>query len=235
MVVAIRLIQLLLAVAILGPSAYTHLRDPDRGRHKRPGPLHDAPEFALVTVVISIWLVCAHTCSPRAYNYWATGLIFAAGTVCRSLRSSYGFCDNYKVFGGVVAGIARLGAVEFLLFFIAWVTDAVVSYRHRRSGGRARARRVAAGGSGTAPYQLQMQSRTKTDYDAVSQQGIPLNQHATAYHPQRQTVYPKAQHWAPAYGQHLRPDACASSSGGLSRACASSSPACGSLPPDLLS
>ncbi|KAK8927521.1 hypothetical protein VCV18_004000 [Metarhizium anisopliae] len=209
MVVAIRLIQLLLAVAILGPSAYTHLRDPDRGRHKRPGPLHDAPEF--------------------------TGLIFAAGTVCRSLRSSYGFCDNYKVFGGVVAGIARLGAVEFLLFFIAWVTDAVVSYRHRRSGGRARARRVAAGGSGTAPYQLQMQSRTKTDYDAVSQQGIPLNQHATAYHPQRQTFYPKAQHWAPAYGQHLRPDACASSSGGLSRACASSSPACGSLPPDLLS
>lgn len=87
-----------------------------------------------MTVVVSIWLVCAHTCSPRAYNYWAalffdlylylfglttfslgatwTGLIFAADTVRRSLRSSYGFCDNYKVFGGVVAGIARLGAIE---------------------------------------------------------------------------------------------------------------------------
>ncbi|KHO11010.1 Transcription factor, fungi [Metarhizium robertsii ARSEF 23] len=182
MVVAIRFIQLFLVVAILGPSAYTHLRNPDRGRHQRPGPLRDVPEFALVTVVISIWLALSVQLLGRPLfglttfslsAAWA-GLIFAAGTVRRSLRSSYGFCDNYKVFGGVVAGIARLGAIEFsLLFFIAWVTGAVVSYRHRRSGCRARARRVAAAGSGTAPYQLQMQPRTKTDYHAVSQQVSP--------------------------------------------------------------
>ncbi|QLI69114.1 uncharacterized protein G6M90_00g058560 [Metarhizium brunneum] len=218
MVVAIRLIQLLLAVAILGPSAYTHLCNPDRGRPRDRRRQHLAclrahllaPRVQLLGRPLLRPLPVPLRANITTFSLGATwtGLIFAADTVRRSLRSSYGFCDNYKVFGGVVAGIARLGAIEFLLFFIAWVTDAVVSYRHRRGGGRARARRVAAAGSGTAPYQLQMQ---------------------------RRTFYPKAQHWAPAYGQHLRPDACASSSRGLSRARASSSPACGSLPPDLLS
>ncbi|KAG8422329.1 hypothetical protein J3459_010480 [Metarhizium acridum] len=258
------------------PVGLHHLRNPNGRRYQRPGPLYGASDSvrlfflflffffffqnnkyqhnllrspspqALVTIIVSIWLVCAHTCSPRAYNYWAAlffdlylyifwpatfslaavwaGLIFAAGTVRRSGRSPYSFCDdhfdkyddaahyskycaggsnvygaNHKVFGGVVAGIAGLGAIEFLLFFISWVTDAVVIYRHRRSGGRARAGRA---GSGTAPYQLQMQPQTGTDYHAVPQQGIPFNQRQTAYHPQQQqqqqqTFYPQAQHSAP--------------------------------------
>ncbi|EXU99969.1 hypothetical protein X797_006761 [Metarhizium robertsii] len=134
--------------------------------------------FAIIWLALSVQLLGRPLFGLTTFSLsaaWA-GLIFAAGTVRRSLRSSYGFCDNYKVFGGVVAGIARLGAIELyvsLLFFIAWVTGAVVSYRHRRSGCRARARRVAAAGSGTAPYQLQMQPRTKTDYHAVSQQVSP--------------------------------------------------------------
>lgn len=113
-----------------------------------------------MTVIISIWLISAHTCSPRAFNYWAvlffdlylyifwlttfslaaawSVVIFGAGYSLNHKRKSYAFCDNYfdnyddvgyynkycvgnggfnygvnyKVFGGVVAGIAGLGAIE---------------------------------------------------------------------------------------------------------------------------
>ncbi|KAK2590124.1 hypothetical protein QQS21_012192, partial [Conoideocrella luteorostrata] len=232
---------------------------------------------ALITIIISIWLICAHTCAPRAYNYWANlffdlylyifwlttfslaavwaGLIFAAGHIGGSSSSGsykYAFCEDYfdhytdvsyynkyclgssgssssssrsnirylhnvnaKVFGGVVAAIAGLGAIEFLLFFISWVTDAVVIYRHRRDGGHNRpGRRAAAAGSVAAPYQVpvQMQPQVKTDtgYHAVPQQGIPFAQQDTAYNPhqmysapqgyapqgypqQQQSLYPQAQ------------------------------------------
>lgn len=79
-----------------------------------------AIRFIQLFFVISIWLALSVQLLGRPLfgltsfslaAAWA-GPIFAADTVRRSLRSSYGFCDNYKVFGGVVAGIACLGAVE---------------------------------------------------------------------------------------------------------------------------
>ncbi|OAQ66849.1 membrane-associating domain-containing protein [Pochonia chlamydosporia 170] len=244
--VTIRYLQLFLAIAILGLSAYTIYATRAAAATNGLGLFS-----ALVTVIISIWLICAHTCSPGAYNYWANlfwdlylyifwlttfslaavwaGLIFAADSIYHTKRKSYSFCDNYfdnyddvgyynkyckgnggyfygvdyKVFGGVVAGIAGLGAIEFLLFFIAWVTDAVVIYRHRRDGGHARKGRAIAG-SAAAPYQVQMQPQVKSDYHAVPQQGIPFTQQETAYHPQgmynppqQQPFYPPTQPIAP--------------------------------------
>lgn len=63
--ITIRILQLIVAVVTLGLCAYL---------------LVDWVGYAgfyvqiwacTCTIIVSIWLICAHSCSPRAYNYWA--------------------------------------------------------------------------------------------------------------------------------------------------------------------
>ncbi|UNI23581.1 hypothetical protein JDV02_009391 [Purpureocillium takamizusanense] len=209
--VVLRSLQLFFCLLILGLGAYS--------LYLIPYAVGSAMAMftSVITFAISIWLITAHTCQPRSFNYWAA-LVFdlllyiwwlTSFSLCAvqavglfALKSAY--CDYYDsdiyddnygdaynklchkgsrntIHGGVVAGMAGLGALEFLFFFISWVTDAVVIHKHRRAGLQ---NRPVKPGSAAAPYQVQLQPQLKTNYEAVPQQGVPFHAQETAYNPQ---------------------------------------------------
>lgn len=85
-----------------------------------------------------LWLVCAHSCAPRAYNYWAVlvfdillfifwlaafALMAAEAVVVLGVGSAYdhdwiddddyyGGYDGVTVYGAVLAAAAGIGAIE---------------------------------------------------------------------------------------------------------------------------
>ncbi|GJN70479.1 hypothetical protein PCL_10300 [Purpureocillium lilacinum] len=210
--VVLRSLQLFFCLIILGLGAYS--------LYLIPYAVGSAMAMftSVITFAISIWLITAHTCQPRSFNYWAALVfdillyiwwltsfslcavqavgLFAVNSIYCDKYGSDWYNDDYDdaynelcgnrhgrnvIHGGVVAGMAGLGALEFLFFFISWVTDAVVIHKHRRAGLH---NRPVKPGSAGAPYQVQLQPQFKSNYEAVPQQGVPFHAQETAYNPQ---------------------------------------------------
>ncbi|KAM3539010.1 hypothetical protein ARSEF1564_008058 [Beauveria bassiana] len=152
---------------------------------------------AVCTIITSIWLISAHSCAPRAFNYWAVLVLdiyqyllwlggFAACAILAEGCLAVAACawydgDGYTTANAAIgAAAAGLGAVEFLLFFICLVVNAVVIHRHRRAGLHSRPVRHVVGAS------VLMTPPQNTTYQTVPQSGadMPFTQQNTVYNPQ---------------------------------------------------
>ncbi|KAM3532723.1 hypothetical protein NHJ13051_000186 [Beauveria bassiana] len=206
--ITIRILQLIIAVVTLGLCSYLVTTSVIGAG------FYVQTFTAVCTIITSIWLISAHSCAPRAFNYWAVLVLdiyqyllwlggFAACAILaaglfggRGLRvGSYNFKyllgrryydswydgDGYTTANAAIgAAAAGLGAVEFLLFFICLVVNAVVIHRHRRAGLHSRpARHVVRASVLMTPPQ-------NTTYQTVPQSGadMPFTQQNTVYNPQ---------------------------------------------------
>ncbi|KAF1736573.1 hypothetical protein CRV24_002180 [Beauveria bassiana] len=206
--ITIRILQLIIAVVTLGLCSYLVTTSVI-------GAGFYGQKKAVCTIITSIWLISAHSCAPRAFNYWAVLVLdiyqyllwlggFAACAILaaglfggRGLRGgSYNFKyllgrryysswydgDRYTTTANAAIGAAAagLGAVEFLLFFICLVVNAVVIHRHHRAGLHSRPVRHVVGAS------VLMTPPQNTTYQTVPQSGadIPFTQQNTVYNPQ---------------------------------------------------
>ncbi|KAI1384332.1 uncharacterized protein F4822DRAFT_66914 [Hypoxylon trugodes] len=206
--VAVRIIQLVLAIICLGLSAFGIAYLVFAG---------DALTLftAIVTLITSIYCLIAHFGPPKAYNYWAIlGLdiflviFWLISFAILASQVAYGFAvyDSYSdyyddyydisdykaaymTYGGCLAGAAGLGGVEFLLYVISLSIHGVMLHRHRKaglkampisttSGAPAAATGVPAGGE-----KFQMQPQATPVYP---QQTIPMD----GTYPPQQGYYP---------------------------------------------
>ncbi|KAK7430208.1 hypothetical protein QQZ08_003183 [Neonectria magnoliae] len=151
---------------------------------------------SVASVIITLWMVLAHSCAPKLYNYWAVlaldifllvfwiisfALLTAQTVFFWSVTS--GYCDYYTcyygslsgsalVYGAILATACGLGALEFMFFFISLVMHSIALCRHRRT--ELHSNPVNAGVL-SQPDQDQMPPQTQ---------------------PQMQQVQPQAQHQA---------------------------------------
>jgi len=193
--IVLRILQLIVTVLVLGLTAYTMTV------------IHFVSNIlmlftTLVSLIVTVWLVSAHSCAPQAYNYWATlvfdiflfifwaisfillalaaaWLLVTDGTYCTYYNDCYSYyvSDTEIAFASTLAAAAGFGAINTLFFFISLIIHSVVVCRHRRNGLHSKIVR----GGGHAP--LQMTPQFNSTYAAVPQQGVPFNQHVTAYNP----------------------------------------------------
>ncbi|CAM1504116.1 Fc.00g017070.m01.CDS01 [Cosmosporella sp. VM-42] len=194
--IVLRIFQFIFNLGILGNIAYATYIAPFSG---------DILMLATsgLTFIVTLWLICAHSCTPNLYNYWAvlafeillficwvasvgllgsqTAYYWSAGSAyCGLYSCSYGSLAGADlVYGTILAAACAGGALEVLFFKISLIIHSVVIYRHRRQGGGIY---VKASGSEDGPYQVQMKSHSKADFEAVPQQGVPFTQD-TAYNP----------------------------------------------------
>ncbi|KAI2620505.1 hypothetical protein GGR54DRAFT_102670 [Hypoxylon sp. NC1633] len=213
--VAVRIIQLILAIIILGLSAYGIVYLIFAG---------DALTLftAIATIITSIYCLVAHFGPPKAYNYWAIlGLdiflvlfwlisfailasqVASAFAVYHDYANFYGdYYDDYEtainIYGGCLAGAAGLGGVEFLLYVISLSIHGVMLHRHRTAGLKCMPVGSVGSAVGGAPgpdhvEKYQMQPQSTQVYPQQQQPGPmagPPQQPQQAYYPPQQSPSP---------------------------------------------
>ncbi|KAL2755085.1 hypothetical protein ACRALDRAFT_1077204 [Sodiomyces alcalophilus JCM 7366] len=148
--IALRVIQLVLAVVALGLSAFIV--------HYVP---FDAAALMLfvsiATIITATWLLGAHLAVPKYYNYWAvlgmdiflaffwlisfailadrTALLFGIFTsyYC-GVIGCYEPTDLGRAVASVMAANSGLGGLQFLLFVTSLAIHGVALHRHRKAG-----------------------------------------------------------------------------------------------------
>lgn len=144
--IAIRTIQLVIAVIILGLIAYSLSLI-----------IFDGNSLniftAIATIIISIYYIVAEFGAPKLYNYWAamsldifmvifwiTSFALLASEVAPYMK---GYCDYYYcyslsgtdlVVASCLAAAAGLGGLEFVLFSISLIIHSIMMHRHRKAG-----------------------------------------------------------------------------------------------------
>lgn len=151
--IAIRIVQLVIAVVILGLDAYTLSEI-----------LTTSDELniftAIATIIITIYYIVVEFSASawKSYNYWAVlaldifALIFWLISFALMAAQTAPFANGFTVCGvyeciyypleGVfltlfacMATVAGLGGVEFILFIVSLALHSVVMHRHRAAGG----------------------------------------------------------------------------------------------------
>ncbi|KAK5992736.1 hypothetical protein PT974_06152 [Cladobotryum mycophilum] len=194
--IVLRILQLVFALLLIGLCVYSLSLDVWAGTCVMLF-------TAVITIAISIWLTCAHSCTPHAFNYWAalafdfflyvfwlmSFIMMAVGAAERFSMNTMGHAsgsddywnDYYSrhhhghkaiVEASILAAAAGLGAIQFFFFFISWVIDAIVIYRHRKAGLHCEPLKED-------PVSLKMAPQIETEYKPAPQ----FNQN-TAYTPQ---------------------------------------------------
>lgn len=172
--IALRILQLIIAVVVLGLSAYgvTFLAF---------GGIGLTLFSAIATILIVAWFLFATHLFPVAYNFWAVlgvdiflvifwliSFSLLAAEVAAVQIVSYDSCEYYDyycykakrseelmkryattdvvTYRNALAAAAGLGGLEFLLFVISLSIFGVFMHRHRKSGGA-----CMAGSSSGAP------------------------------------------------------------------------------------
>ncbi|TQV98555.1 membrane-associatingdomain-containing protein [Cordyceps javanica] len=203
--ITIRILQLIVAVVILGLCSYLVTTSVIGAG------FYVQIFTAVCTIITSIWLICAHSCAPRAFNYWAVLVLdiyqyllwlggFAACAILaaglfggNSLRGSTGGYDfnryTYSWYGddGYTTTNAAIGAAAAglgaveFLFFFICLIVDSVVIHRHRRAGLHSRPVRHVGGS-----VMMMPPQSTTTYQAVPQTGagVPFAQQETAYNPQ---------------------------------------------------
>ncbi|KAI0853523.1 hypothetical protein F5Y00DRAFT_224876 [Daldinia vernicosa] len=165
--VAIRIIQLIFSIIILGLSAFGIVFLVFAG---------DALTLftSIATIITSIYCLVAHFGPAKAYNYWAIlgldiflvifwliSFAILAAQIASAFAYYYSYSDYYddyydlsdydtavNTYGGCLAAAAGLGGVEFLLYIISLSIHGVMLHRHRKAGLKAMPINGAPGGTG---------------------------------------------------------------------------------------
>ncbi|KAI1768130.1 hypothetical protein GGR53DRAFT_13780 [Hypoxylon sp. FL1150] len=206
--IAVRIIQLIIAIICLGLSAFGIAYIVFAG---------DALTLfsAIVTLITSIYCLVARYGPPKAYNYWAIlGLdiflvvfwLISFAILAAQVAAAFAYYDEVRdeydddydlsdydtavtVYGSCLAAAAGLGAVEFLLYVISLSIHGVMLHRHRKAGLKAMPVSTTSE-HGTAPVggpaggeKFQMQPQAAQVYP---QQTVPMD----GSHPPQQGYYP---------------------------------------------
>ncbi|KAK3945373.1 hypothetical protein QBC46DRAFT_372062 [Diplogelasinospora grovesii] len=225
--IAVRILQLIFAVIVLGLSAFGvwYLA-------------FDGDEFILavacMTLITSIYHLVAEYGAPSIYNYWAVlGLdillvvmwlcsfallasqvagFFALGSgYCTYYACYYGLSDSDYIVASCLAAAAGLGGVEFVLHLVSLVIHGVMLHRHRAAG--LHCVPVVAGGGGAAAATTVMNNNEKTQATTAYYQQVPQNiqppapsYQQTGYAPQQiGTPPPQQMPYAPPQQQQQQP------------------------------
>ncbi|OTB02663.1 hypothetical protein M426DRAFT_192493 [Hypoxylon sp. CI-4A] len=205
--VAIRILQLIIAIICLGLSAFGIAYVVFAG---------DGLMLftSIVTFITSIYCLVARFGPPKAYNYWAIlGLdiflvifwLISFAILAAQIAQIFAVYDEYMdyysgwydmsdydtavtVYGACLAAAAGLGGVEFLLYIISLSIHGVMLHRHRKAGLKAIPNAAGgalgpnAAGQPTGAEKFQMQPQATQVY----QQADPM----TAPPPPQQGLYP---------------------------------------------
>ncbi|KAK2005807.1 hypothetical protein LZ32DRAFT_499596, partial [Colletotrichum eremochloae] len=143
--IALRIVQLILAIIVTGLCAYGIYREPIEGNCLMIF-------VSLSTVAVTIWLIVAEFRSPKAYNYWAvlaleifllffwlcsfavlaTQAAYLLGASVYHPSSSLEYIG--VIFGSCMAAAAGIGGIQFALFITSLVIHSVMLHRHRKAG-----------------------------------------------------------------------------------------------------
>ncbi|XXH06163.1 hypothetical protein Hte_012609 [Hypoxylon texense] len=201
--IAVRIIQLIIAIICLGLSAYGIAYLAFAG---------DALTLftSIATLITSIYCLVARYGPPRAYNYWAIlGLdiflvifwLISFAILAAQVASAFAYyssvSDYYNeyydyydlsdydtavtIYGGCLAAAAGLGGVEFLLYVISLSIHGVMLHRHRKAGLKAMPGSAASGlvqgpvggPVGGEKFQMQPQAAQVYPQQPVSAAGPP--------------------------------------------------------------
>ncbi|CZR59003.1 uncharacterized protein PAC_08895 [Phialocephala subalpina] len=160
-VFALRIVQLVTAVAVMGLAAYGITFLSFDG-------INLTMFTAIATIVITVYIIVAETCAPIIYNYWAIlgldifAIVFwlvsfaylasevAAYQIVTDTCSYtyYGYClkkrdmdltkratTDVYTYRNSMAAASGLGGLEFLLFIATLAFTSVYLHRHRKAGG----------------------------------------------------------------------------------------------------
>ncbi|KAK6214127.1 hypothetical protein LQW54_004729 [Pestalotiopsis sp. IQ-011] len=143
--VAIRIVQLVLSVCVLGLAGFSVALLSFDG-------LHLILFVAVATLITTIYHIVAHFGAPHSYNYWAVLsldiflLIFwlisfallateisvlSDGFYC---NGGYDICSVSETYSACVAAAAGVGGLEFALFIVSLVIHSIMVHRHRKAG-----------------------------------------------------------------------------------------------------
>ncbi|KAI0383647.1 hypothetical protein F5Y04DRAFT_29449 [Hypomontagnella monticulosa] len=182
--VAIRILQLIIAIICLGLSGFGVAYFVFAG---------DGLTLftSIATLITSIYCLVAHFGPPKAYNYWAIlGLdiflvifwLISFAILAAQIAAVFAYYDSYSsyyssyydfsaydtavtTYGACLAAAAGLGGVEFLLYIISLSIHGVMLHRHRKAGLRAMPIDSASGApvavgapAGGEKFQMQPQS-----------------------------------------------------------------------------
>ncbi|KAI1374332.1 hypothetical protein F4677DRAFT_176658 [Hypoxylon crocopeplum] len=190
--IAVRIIQLIVAIICLGLSAFgiAYLAFAGDGL---------TLFTSIATLLTSIYCLVAHYGPPKAYNYWAVlgldiflvifwlisfAILAAQVAAAFALYAEYSdYYDYYGItnydtaittYGACLAAAAGLGGFEFLLYVISLSIHGVMLHRHRKAGLKAmpiESGSVAAAALPTGGEKFQMQPQATQVYP---QQTVPL-------------------------------------------------------------
>ncbi|TDZ13468.1 hypothetical protein C8035_v004272 [Colletotrichum spinosum] len=143
--IALRIVQLVLAVVITGICAF--------GVYILPFSGNCFMIFvSLSTIIVTVWLVVAEYAMPKIYNLWAVlaldifllvfwlcsfGLLASQSAFLfgSAVCDYYGYCYSYSVvLSSCMAAAAGLGGLEFALFITSLSIHSVMLHRHRKAG-----------------------------------------------------------------------------------------------------
>ncbi|KAK1597459.1 uncharacterized protein LY79DRAFT_508051 [Colletotrichum navitas] len=147
--IALRIVQLVLAVIVTGLCAFGISVAPINGNCFMIF-------VSLSTMVVTVWLIVAEFSSPKAYNYWAVlaldifllffwlcSFALLATQVGYLFGSSYSYYGRYYnsdipdvgvIFSACMAAAAGIGGLEFALFITSLSIHGVMLHRHRKAG-----------------------------------------------------------------------------------------------------
>ncbi|KAI2618952.1 hypothetical protein GGS26DRAFT_573662 [Hypomontagnella submonticulosa] len=179
--VAIRILQLIIAIICLGLSGFGIAYFVFAG---------DGLTLftSIATLITSIYCLVAHFGPPKAYNYWAIlGLdiflvifwLISFAILAAQIAAVFAYYDAYSsiyeldaydtaitTYAACLAAAAGLGGVEFVLYIVSLSIHGVMLHRHRKAGLKAMPIDSASGGvpgaagvqPGVEKYQMQPQS-----------------------------------------------------------------------------
>ncbi|KAF6828723.1 integral membrane protein [Colletotrichum musicola] len=141
--IAIRLVQLVLAIIILGLCAF--------GAYVLPTSGNCLMLFVSVaTIIETIWLIVAHYGMPKAYNYWAVlaldiflvvfwlcgfGLLASEAAYLFVIDSYYYYSStSIVILSSCMSAAAGVGGLQFVLFITSLSIHGVMLHRHRKAG-----------------------------------------------------------------------------------------------------
>lgn len=199
--IGLRIVQLVLAVCVLGLAGFSTALISIDG-------LHLILFVAVATLVVTIYLLVVEFNVPTSYNYWAvlaldifllifwlisfaylaTEISFLS-TYTYLCNGGYDICTVSDLYQACVAAAAGVGGVEFALFIVSLVIHSVMVHRHRKAGLHC--------------------NPVHSSHHHETQSAIPLGtttnpaeKHASQTHSQ---PYSQAQPAAPSYGQQSQP------------------------------
>ncbi|KAG8163314.1 hypothetical protein KVR01_006611 [Diaporthe batatas] len=152
--IALRFVQLILAVVVLGLCAYSLIYYSAAG-------IALSVFTAVATLIITVYSIIAKFGPAVVYNYWAilaldifgmvfwiasfallasqvAGFIAGGNTVC--VGDYYVTCTTYDLSGtdmmiaGCLCAAAGVGGIEFILFIVSLSVHSVMMHRHRSAG-----------------------------------------------------------------------------------------------------